>query len=154
MENTNPQQNEQNMQHTVHQDNNITLTNMEMEDLYTAAKWSSFLGILTMVLATIFGISVLFLIFFNPFMALFYILGVLFYVFIGIYLLRFANGIKSVYKFGNRQSLPKAFAALKNFFAFNGIIAIIVLVIYILAIIGIIIGAFAFSSMFNGFGSM
>ncbi len=154
MENTNLQQNEQNIQQTVSQGNNIILTQADMEELHTAAKWSSFLGILTMVLASIFGISALFVMFFNPLMALFYILGVMFYVFIGLYLLRFANGIKSAYRFGNRESLSKSFTALKNFFTFNGVIAIIVLVIYILAIIGIIIGAFAFSTMFNGFGHM
>lgn len=143
---------------------NLSIDQLSKSHLAETAKWARFLSIVGMIGM---GLMVLFGLFFstiigsssnNPFddagttsgfaeawgvgMALFYIIMAILWFFPLLYLLRFANTIKTALNSNDQAALTVSFQNLKSCFRFIGIFTIIVLAIYALIIvIAIITGA-------------
>jgi len=124
---------------------NSFFSEKDLKKLSTSAKWTTFLGILSIIAGAILAISAIVMLFVEPFISILYFLISIFSLYVGKYLVNFANGIKTFLKTENKEALSKAFAALNNYFQMNGMIAIIIITIYVFIIIGaIIIGEFSF----------
>ncbi|TXE11809.1 hypothetical protein FUA26_07020 [Seonamhaeicola algicola] len=134
--------------------------NSEIKDYLTeTVKWSSFLAILGFVgvglmifagiimgitgaassgLASAYGAG------YASGIALFYIILAAVYFFPVMYLFRFSKSMKSALKQENNNDFAKAFSSLKSHYKFLGIFSIVLISLYILVIIGAVIGASLF----------
>ena len=79
----------------------------------------------------------------GAFLAVFYILFALLYFFPCLYLFRFATKMKTALRTNDQEQLATSFKNLKACFRFMGILTIVILSIYVLALIFIVIGAAA-----------
>lgn len=126
--------------------------------LAEAAKWTTFLAILGfigvgfMVLAAlimlVFGASMSSYNSMMPmgggaFFSLFYLAIAAFYFFPINYLYKFSSNMKEALRTNNQASLTKSFEYLKSHYKFIGILTIVLIGIYILAILGMIITGFS-----------
>ena len=137
--------------------------------LSETARWARFLAIVGMVFIALAAVGVLFFSYtlsmmggnfdnevggsyptsmfpgFGIGMAIFYFLLLLIWFFPILYLLRFANRMKTALNGNDQQALNVSFQNLKSCFRFVGIITIIILAFYAIAIIFGVIGAAMFS---------
>ncbi len=132
--------------------------------LSETAKWSYFLSILGFVGIGFMILLGFFMAFSNPGsqlswegtdnaygagyasgVALFYILIALVYIFPILYLFKFSKKMKSALKLNNNNDFKEAFLNLKSHYKFIGIFSIVIISLYILTIIGVVVGA----SLFN-----
>lgn len=128
-----------------------------------AARWSTFLGILGFVMSGLLvlagigasvamsalgGSSDFSTLGFNPaFLGLFYIILGVIYIFPSLYMYNFGSKTKRGIDGNDQAAAVEGWRNLKSFFRFMGIFAIIALVVYALAIIGIgVFGAYAASN--------
>jgi len=135
----------------------LQVTNESVSYLATAAKWSKFLSIMGFIGA---GFLILLGLAFSVFYATvgrelpstgplsfvspgvlqgIYILIGLFYLWPVIYLNNFSNFTTRAVKSGNSDLLTKAICNLKRLFLFMGILTIVILVIYLIAIIAVVV---------------
>lgn len=137
--------------------------------LFETAKWARFLSILGMILIVLSLLGVLFFTYtmssmsgtttndfegsfgpsiFSSFgvgIAVLYIIIFVIWFFPLLFLLRFANKMKASLVANDQKALNDSFQNLKACFRFIGIITIIILVIYALALVFGVLGAAAFS---------
>ena len=148
----------------------LTIDPVTKAHLSETARWARFLAIVGMVFMAFAAVGVLFLSYtmgnignnldseigggaypsgmfpaFGIGMAIFYILLLLVWFFPILYLLRFANRMKAALNGNDQQALNISFQNLKSCFRFVGIITIIILAFYAIAIIFGVIGAAIFS---------
>src|SRR4051812_29559231 len=125
--------------------------------LQKSGEWARFLGIMGFIMSGFIVIAALFIgsIFslmsayqstpypagMGGIMGFFYILIAVFYFVFSLYLYKFGTKIKSGIMYNDTEQVTTALSNLKSFFKFWGIITIVMIAIYILAIIGIAIGA-------------
>ncbi len=150
-------------------DHELKLNELALDALKESAKWCMFLAIVgfvfrgLMLLAGVFmsvamsavsempndpysqmGMN-------NPVLAMkgyfgiFYIVMALIYFFPVYYLFNYAKGTKQALESGNSAVLGNALASLKSHHKYLGIVTIIVIALYILAIIGVVIFAASFA---------
>ena len=125
--------------------------------LHEAGKWARFLGITNYILSGLVAFLGICVAIFGtgihrrysesplqenlrPFMGILYLLTAVCCFFISHYLYRFGNDARSGVEYQDPVQISRAFGKLKSLFKFWGILTIICLVIYGLAIIGIVIG--------------
>ncbi len=134
--------------------------------LHETAKWARFLAIVGMVFLILGIIGILFVAtalssfsgpmeteyggtspfpIFGAGIAFVYIILLVIWFFPLMYLLRFANRVRAALNGNDQQVLNAAFQNLKICFRFLGIVTIIVMALYAIAIIFAIVGAAAFS---------
>ncbi len=77
--------------------------------------------------------------------AIIYIVLALIYFFPVLYLFKFSKKMKSALKLNNNNDFKEAFLNLKSHYKFIGIFSIVIISLYILTIIGVVVGA----SLFN-----
>jgi hypothetical protein len=150
----------------------IVLTAEAQSYLLSAGKWATFLGILGFVFCGLFllvavSIGTIFtkmgeLMPANPgfrMMAgmgggitIFYLLIDLLYFFFALYIYQFATKIKAGINFNDSAHITAGLGKLKSFFKLWGIVTIVIIAFYILAIIGVIVFAAAFKSSMGGVG--
>jgi hypothetical protein len=140
------------------QDNHLTISEAGLGHLSSMSKWALFLAIMGFIGS---GFMILFGIFFAAIsgllpqteemsnfpsgiiMVFYLILGVI-YFFPSLFLLNFSSKAKSALASRTEEPLEKALKNLRSYFAFTGILLIVVIAVVIFAIaIGIIIGMFA-----------
>lgn len=144
----------------------LTIDPITKAHLSETARWARFLAIVGMVFIGLAAVGVLFLSYtmtaiggldndmggrsgmfpaFGVGIAIFYILLLLIWFFPILYLLRFANRMKTALNGDNQEALNTSFQNLKSCFRFVGLITIIILAFYAIAIIFGVIGAAIFS---------
>lgn len=134
--------------------NDLTLNAVGQDALLSAAKWGKFLAIVGFIFCALMVVVGLYLsslgsvygsyAYINPvFIAVFYIVFAIILVFPCLYLLKFSNKMQEAIRTTSQESLDTSLINLKAMFKFYGIITIVVLGIYALAIIFIIIGTVA-----------
>lgn len=125
--------------------------------LREAGKWAKFLGILGYVLTAIIllaGVGVTFVgssinttsasvlpFGIGPFLGIMYIIAGIFYFVFSNYLYKFGKGAINGVEFQDAIQISVGLGKLKSLFKFWGILTIIMLAIYALALIGIVAGA-------------
>jgi hypothetical protein len=75
--------------------------------------------------------------------AVIYILMALLYFFPCLYLFRFGSGVRTATRNNDQQSLVSSLKNLKSCFKYFGVLSIIIMSLYALAIIAMVIGGFA-----------
>lgn len=151
----------------------LSLNDLAIDALRESAKWCMFLAIIGFIFIGLMVIAGAFMALamsamstampndpyggamgMNPFMAIkgylgaFYILIALLYFFPIYYLFNYAKGTKQAIDSGNSDVLSNALVNLKSHHKFLGIMTIIMISLYILAIIGVVI----FAAKFAGAG--
>ena len=135
-------------------DNELKLNKEDQNNLIQTAKWAKFLGIVGFVMSgliVLFGLSIMggFLLgneFGNIYggmgsaMGFFYILFSLIYIFPSYYVFRFGTQISSGLRSGNQAQCSEAYSNLKKLFVFMGVMTVIVLSLYALAILFAVMG--------------
>lgn len=136
--------------------------------LTTAGKWANFLGILGFIFCALFLIPALSMgaimskvaesAPYNPMFAafagfggvltVFYIVLDVLYFFFALYLYQFATKIKAGIKFSDSATVTVGLGKLKSFFKLWGIVTIVIIVLYVVAIIGVVIFAASMASSF------
>ena len=134
----------------------LQVTEIARLDLLSAAKWAKFLcivGCVCVCLMLLFGI--LMMVFgatLTQYMGdspLGGAMGLLYVIFAAIYIyplikgFQFANGAKAACLTDSEAQLARSFSGLRAMIKFFGVLTIIVMVLYVLAIIGIVIFGFA-----------
>ncbi len=130
--------------------------------LHQAGKWAKFLGILGFIgtgfiviasffMGAIFSTMAMYQA--NPypagmggFMTFFYLLLAVFYFFFSLYLYRFGNKIRTGVEYNDTALVTGGLSNLKSFFKLMGITTIVIIILYVLIIIGVVIGAAALSN--------
>lgn len=147
--------------------NILSLNDLAINSLRESAKWTMFLSIVGFIFIGLMLIGGLFTIVslsavpdeptfgsYSPFGALksfigiFYIIMAAVYFFPILYLYKYSKGTKEALNFNNSEVLAEALANLKSHHKFLGIMTIVILSLYVLAIIGGFIFA---ASMASGF---
>lgn len=123
-----------------------------------AARWARFLSILGFIMCVILVLAAVFMgsflagsigntnlgsasLFGGTFVSTLYILVALLYFFPCLYLFHFGTKMRTALRNNDQEALSGAFKNLKSCFKFFGILSIIVLVLYALALIAGILGA-------------
>lgn len=136
----------------------ITLNADSRYFLYTAGRWASFLAIMGFILSGLIAIIAIFAgsVFatlgrlggsaampagVGGLITVIYLMFAVIHFFFALYLYQFATRIKDGITYMNEQQVTSALGKLKTFFKYWGILVIVILSIYILAIIGVIIAA-------------
>ena len=119
---------------------NLIVTDNDLFNLKEAGKWASFLAVLGFIATGFFAVALLIMLIVNVFVAFFYLLLGGVYFFISMYLFKFGKFSKKVYLSKSKSDFSESLAFLNKFFTTSGIITIIVLVIYVLALVGILVG--------------
>jgi hypothetical protein len=143
------------------QGNPITVTPEIINYLSTIRKWSKFFAILGFICIGLFVIGGLFMglvlsnlsavtggsmPFFSGYLGFIYIIFAVLYFFPVLYLYRFADYMKKAIQWNDNQSFTLSFYNLKRYLNFIGILTIVVLSLYALAIVMFAIIAMAFHS--------
>lgn len=142
---------------------NLQLNEQAVEALKESAKWSYFLSILGfigigfMILAAFFIGSIMSMAPNNPygvggpfemmkgFISVFYIIVALLYFFPILYLYRYASGMKQGLLMSDSDTVSNALVNLKSHHKFLGIIAIVIISLYLLILIGAIVAGIVFA---------
>jgi hypothetical protein len=120
--------------------------------LYTAGSWAIFLSIISFIAC---GFLVIMGLFMGSMMnasmkmagmpsflfTLIYLVMALVYFFPGLYLLRFGNRMRSSIQDQSQEDLTQSFANLKSFFKYSGILIIVMITVYLLAMIAAVLVA-------------
>jgi hypothetical protein len=128
---------------------NLVLKANDLQNLRNAGKWASFLAILGFIASGFIAIAFFVTLVVNVFMAFFYLLLGVVYFFISFYLFKFAKFSKSLFFTKSENDLSNSLDFLNKFFSTTGIVTIILLVFYVLAIIGVIVGMMAIPFLNN-----
>ena len=134
--------------------NNLGIDIQSIEYLRVAGKWAKFLAIIGFI---VIGLLVLFSLFAGALFSflgaglpmgfpgylitLFYLIGAAIALPPSIFLFKFSVKIKNAIQFNKNDELRDSLKNLKSYFMYNGIIAIIVISIYVIAFISMIAGA-------------
>jgi len=136
--------------------------------LHQSGKWANFLAIMGFIGSGLFGVAGLvmglamsaassfagpnmhFPAAFGATFSIFYVGGAIIYFLISRHLYRYAGSIKMGVEFQNTDHVSKAFESLHSFFKWKGILLIVILALYVLAIIGVMIVGVAGMSMYGG----
>ncbi len=139
----------------------LILTPEAQSYLLTAGKWATFLGILGFVFCGLFALFALSIgtiltaastqMPFNPGLQMmagfgtgitvFYLLIDLLYFFFALYIYQFAVKIKAGINFSDSAHITAGLGKLKSFFKLWGIVTIVIICVYVLAIIGFVVFA-------------
>ncbi|KQR91482.1 hypothetical protein ASG01_14015 [Chryseobacterium sp. Leaf180] len=141
----------------------LKIDNASKTFLLEAAKWTSFLAILGYIGLAFMVLGALFFIFFGatvgamgssmmPFgggmmIGIIYLLFAVFYYFPISYLYRFSSNMRNALTANNQASLTKAFEFLKSHYKFMGILIIVMIAFYILAMVFVMVAAMGSATM-------
>ena len=137
--------------------NDLSLNSISQDNLFTAAKWAKFLAIIGFIFCGLmivggFAMSAYLSNYssstygykafpFNPaFLSIFYIILSIILFFPCLFLLKFSNKMQEAIKTSSQDSLDNSFMNLKSLFKFYGIMTIVILSFYAIAIIFAVIG--------------
>ncbi len=130
----------------------LTVTTEIKRYLYTAGSWAIFLSITGFIAC---GFLVIVGLFMGSVMSanmkmagipsflftLIYLVMALVYFFPALYLLRFGNRMRSSIQDQSQEDLTRSLANLKSFFKYSGILIIVVIAVYLLAMIAAVLVA-------------
>ena len=143
--------------------NSLVLLEDAQYYLQKAGQWARFLGIIGFIGAAFLLIAAFFVgaIFstlsayqatpypagMGGIMGFFYVLIAVFYFFFSLYLYQFGNKIKAGIAYSDPIQVSNALSKLKSFFKMLGITTIVIIALYILIIIGVVVGVGLGASM-------
>jgi hypothetical protein len=137
------------------EENELKLTTADKTNLLETTKWGKFLAIVGLIMSAMIVLLGLFMIggvggaFDEVYpgiggsiggVGFIYILFSLLYILPSLYLLRFSNKLKRGITLNDQESCSQAFTSLKRLFLFMGVLTIVVLSLYGLAILFMIMG--------------
>lgn len=157
------------VQPTPHPEPDMVLTQEAQYYLQQSGKWASFLGIIGFIFCGLFFILAIFIgsvfAFLNklspgmppnpllatmgPLLSVVYIIIDVIYFIIVLNLYQFAVRVKKGIAFIDNAMLTNSFKKLKSFFKAWGIVTIVILSIYVLMLLGLIIGGIGAASMLH-----
>ncbi|WP_425390583.1 hypothetical protein [Ekhidna sp.] len=134
------------------EENNLVITGADKSNLLETARWGKFLGIVGFIMSGLVLLIAIFMIVglssmdgsFNPGwesgIGFLYFPVALLYIFPSLYLYRFSVRLNQGIKSMDQESCSSAYLNLKKLFVFMGVMTIIVLALYALAILFVIMG--------------